>query len=89
VLTEAGLPTDAVVHADFSASGGAQVTAELLAAHPDLDGLFAASDSLLARNNFSAGARSLGPSSAGREVLLLFLYFSAQSLFAVSVFYFA
>jgi len=52
-------------------------------------GLFAASDSLLARNNFSAGARSLGPSSAGREVLLLFLYFSAQSLFAVSVFYFA
>ncbi|MCL2192178.1 MAG: lysoplasmalogenase [Treponema sp.] len=52
--------------------------------------LFATSDALLAKNNFSvsAGKPTLDPSAVRREAALLFLYFLAQSLFAVSVFYF-
>ncbi|ACZ31629.1 transcriptional regulator, LacI family [Xylanimonas cellulosilytica DSM 15894] len=43
-LEAAGLPTDAVVTGDFTAVGGADAAARLLDAHPDLDGVFAASD---------------------------------------------
>ncbi|GAB2613270.1 LacI family DNA-binding transcriptional regulator [Pseudactinotalea suaedae] len=43
-LRAAGLPDDAVVHGDFSAAAGAAAMAELLANHPDLDGVFVASD---------------------------------------------
>lgn len=44
VLAEAGLPGDAVAYGDFTADGGEQATARLLSEHPDLDGLFMASD---------------------------------------------
>ncbi|MFK5633947.1 MULTISPECIES: LacI family DNA-binding transcriptional regulator [unclassified Ornithinimicrobium] len=44
VLTEAGLPTDAVETGDFTPQGGADAMRRLLAAHPDLDGVFVASD---------------------------------------------
>jgi DNA-binding LacI/PurR family transcriptional regulator len=44
VLTEHGLPADAVVEGDFTAVGGAAAAERLLDAHPDLDGIFAASD---------------------------------------------
>lgn len=55
------LPADRVEHADFSYEGGARAAERLLAAHPDLDGLFAASD------NMAAGAlRAL--KAAGRRV---------------------
>jgi len=52
--------------------------------------LFATSDALLAKNNFSASAGTgvSYPSSVRREAVLLFFYFLAQSLFAVSVYYF-
>lgn len=40
----AGLNTDAVVHADFTVAGATNATRELLAAHPDLDAIFVASD---------------------------------------------
>ena len=43
-LQEAGLPDDAVVHADFTSAGGAAAMERLLQSHPDIDGLFAASD---------------------------------------------
>ncbi|EHR52680.1 transcriptional regulator [Saccharomonospora marina XMU15] len=43
-LTGAGLPTDAVVHGDFTEAGGADACETLLQAHPDLDGLVVASD---------------------------------------------
>ena len=43
-LAAAGLPADAVEHADWSADDAAAATARLLDAHPDLDGLFVASD---------------------------------------------
>jgi DNA-binding LacI/PurR family transcriptional regulator len=43
-LAEAGLRTDAVAHGDFRAAGGADATARLLAEHPDVDGIFVASD---------------------------------------------
>jgi len=46
--------------------------------------LFSVSDALLARNSFFASDSSV----VGREVVLLICYFMAQSLFAVSVFYF-
>lgn len=43
-LADAGLPDDAVVHGDFTVDGGAAAVRELLARHPDLDGVFVASD---------------------------------------------
>jgi DNA-binding LacI/PurR family transcriptional regulator len=43
-LSEAGLPPGPVVHADFSTEGAAAAARRLLADHPDLDGVFAASD---------------------------------------------
>ena len=43
-LGDAGLATDAVAYGDFTADGGAQAAAQLLAAHPDIDALFVASD---------------------------------------------
>ncbi|WP_199432239.1 LacI family DNA-binding transcriptional regulator [Qaidamihabitans albus] len=43
-LSEAGLPTDAIVHSDFSVDGGAAAMAELLERYPDVDGVFAAAD---------------------------------------------
>ncbi|PRX45178.1 LacI family transcriptional regulator [Prauserella shujinwangii] len=43
-LSEADLPTDAVVHSDFSVDGGAAAMAELLRRHPGIDGVFAAAD---------------------------------------------
>lgn len=43
-LTEANLPTDAVIHGDFTEAGGAEACEALLADHPDLDGLVVASD---------------------------------------------
>ena len=55
------LPWDWVEHADFTSEGGARAMTRLLAAHPDLDGVFGASD------NIAAGAlRALR--SAGRRV---------------------
>jgi DNA-binding LacI/PurR family transcriptional regulator len=43
-LERAGLPADAVEHADFTAVSAAAATHRLLDRHPDLDGLFVASD---------------------------------------------
>ncbi|SEE89481.1 LacI family DNA-binding transcriptional regulator [Ruania alba] len=43
-VSEAGLATDAVTHGDFTVEGGARATAELFETHPDLDGVFVASD---------------------------------------------
>ncbi|UFU03695.1 LacI family transcriptional regulator [Ruania suaedae] len=43
-VSEAGLATDAVTHGDFTVESGARATAELLQAHPGLDGIFVASD---------------------------------------------
>jgi DNA-binding LacI/PurR family transcriptional regulator len=43
-LEQAGLTTDAVESADFTAPGAAAATRRLLDRHPDLDGLFVASD---------------------------------------------
>lgn len=43
-LLEAGLAADAVAYGDFTTTGGSRATAELLAKHPDIDALFAASD---------------------------------------------
>ena len=43
-LAEAGLATDTVAYGDFTTAGGARATAQLLAEHPDIDALFAASD---------------------------------------------
>ena len=55
------LPSDWVEHADFTFEGGAAAMARLLAAHPELDGVFAASDKM------AAGAmRAL--KAAGRRV---------------------
>lgn len=44
VLTEEGLPVPPVAYGDFTADGGANAMARLLAAQPDLDGVFVASD---------------------------------------------
>ena len=43
-LAEAGLATDAVAHGDFTVAGGAVAMEKLLVEHPDVDGVFAASD---------------------------------------------
>ena len=43
-LEDAGLPADAVENGDFTVTGGAAAMQRLLAAHPDVDGVFAASD---------------------------------------------
>ena len=43
-LRAAALSTDMVVHGDFTEDGGRLAALELLHRHPDLDGLFAASD---------------------------------------------
>ncbi|MBO0842130.1 MAG: LacI family DNA-binding transcriptional regulator [Nocardioides sp.] len=47
-LAAAGLATDAVAQGDFTMSGGASACVALLDAHPDLDGIFAASDLMAA-----------------------------------------
>ncbi|HSE72603.1 MAG TPA: LacI family DNA-binding transcriptional regulator [Nocardioidaceae bacterium] len=43
-LAAAGVRHDRVVNGDFTFEGGERATRELLAAHPDIDGIFAASD---------------------------------------------
>ncbi|MFP5253057.1 MAG: LacI family DNA-binding transcriptional regulator [Actinomycetes bacterium] len=43
-LREAGLSDERVVHGDFTTEGGAQAMRQLLAEHPDTDGVFVASD---------------------------------------------
>jgi DNA-binding LacI/PurR family transcriptional regulator len=43
-MAAAGLPDDAVAIGDFTADGGEQAAIQLLTVHPDLDGLFVASD---------------------------------------------
>ena len=52
VLHAAGLSTDAVVTADYTAAGGAAAMRDLLARYPDLDAVFVASD-LMARGALS------------------------------------
>ena len=47
-LAVAGLRADLVEESDFSFTGGQGAMARLLAAHPDLDAVFAASDSMAA-----------------------------------------
>nr|WP_277209630.1 LacI family DNA-binding transcriptional regulator [Isoptericola croceus] len=47
-LTRAGLPTDAVATGDFTVEGGAAAMERILAEHPDIDGVFAASDLMAA-----------------------------------------
>ncbi|GAA5141709.1 LacI family DNA-binding transcriptional regulator [Nocardioides marinquilinus] len=60
-MREAGLADDAVVHGDFTEAGGEAAAEQLLAEHPDLDGLAVASD-LMAVGALRALAR------AGRRV---------------------
>lgn len=43
-MAAAGLPADAVADGDFTAEGGEQAAHDLLDKHPDLDGIFVASD---------------------------------------------
>ncbi|KNC15067.1 LacI family transcriptional regulator [Arthrobacter sp. RIT-PI-e] len=43
-LRDAGLPEGPVVHADFTTDGAAAAARQLLTDHPDVDGIFAASD---------------------------------------------
>jgi DNA-binding LacI/PurR family transcriptional regulator len=47
-MRKAGLSDDAVVHGDFTESGGESAAAQLLAQHPDLDGIAVASDLMAA-----------------------------------------
>ncbi|KGM11018.1 LacI family DNA-binding transcriptional regulator [Cellulomonas bogoriensis] len=47
-LQDAHLSDEAMVRGDFTSSGGAAAMERLLAAHPDLDGVFAASDLMAA-----------------------------------------
>lgn len=58
-VAEAGLPVDAVEHGDFTPQGGAEAMRRLLAAHPDLDGVFVASDlmALAAMGELQAAGR--------------------------------
>jgi DNA-binding LacI/PurR family transcriptional regulator len=44
VLAEAGLPADAIAYGDFTADGGEAAALQLFDDHPELDGLFVASD---------------------------------------------
>ncbi len=48
VMHDAGLPDDAVALGDFTEQGGKVAARQLLAAHPDLDAIFAASDLMAA-----------------------------------------
>lgn len=48
VMSEAGLATDLVEQADFTAGGGGAAMRRLLATEPDLDGVFVASDLMAA-----------------------------------------
>jgi DNA-binding LacI/PurR family transcriptional regulator len=43
-LQRAGLPDDCLARGDFTVESGARATAELLEVHPDVDGIFVASD---------------------------------------------
>jgi DNA-binding LacI/PurR family transcriptional regulator len=43
-MAAAGMADDAVVRGDFTESGGQRAAVELLATHPDLDGIVVASD---------------------------------------------
>lgn len=47
-LAVAGLDNTLIEHGDFTEESGVRATARLLAAHPDMDALFAASDSMAA-----------------------------------------
>ncbi len=47
-VLDAGLRDDVVEHGDFTEAGGARATRALLDAHPDVDGLFVASDLMAA-----------------------------------------
>lgn len=47
-MRDAGLPDDAVVEGDFTELGGETAARELLACHPDIDGLVVASDLMAA-----------------------------------------
>ena len=47
-IIAAGLSPDAIAYGDFTTAGGAHAATELLAAHPDLDGIFVASDLMAA-----------------------------------------
>ncbi len=47
-MAVAGLDNTWIEHGDFTEDSGAQAAARLLAAHPELDGLFAASDNMAA-----------------------------------------
>lgn len=47
-LQTAGLSDEAMVRGDFTSDGGAAAMERLLAAHPDIDGVFAASDLMAA-----------------------------------------
>lgn len=59
VLAEAGVSLDAVEHGDFTPQGGAEAMQRLLTAHPDLDGVFVASDlmALAAMGELQAAGR--------------------------------
>lgn len=60
-LRGAGLRDDAVAHGDFTAAGGRAAMEALLASHPDLDGVFVASDvmAVAAMEVLSAHGRSV------------------------------
>ncbi|QIK84154.1 LacI family DNA-binding transcriptional regulator [Sanguibacter sp. HDW7] len=45
-LSDHGLPADALAHAQFTTASGETATAELLEAHPEIDAIFAASDTI-------------------------------------------
>jgi len=48
VLDEHGLPAEAVANGDFTIDGGAAAMRQVLTEHPDIDGVFAASDLMAA-----------------------------------------
>ncbi|WP_291752507.1 LacI family DNA-binding transcriptional regulator [Cellulomonas sp. 73-92] len=60
-MAAAGQPDDAVVLADFTIAGGATAARTLLAEHPDVDGIFVASDLM-------ASGALLALAEAGRAV---------------------